>query len=151
MDINVDDFVEKIFKDAKKKVETDLAFISAQAKQDFETEARRTVMEYYAHYTPRVYDRTGNLKKNVIDNEPSFSVLNGKSKYEAWISFSSENMSNYSRGSKDAVVSNFMAGIHGRPSIAVEDDPAKSIMEKFQNGYKQKLDTYFISRGYSVK
>jgi hypothetical protein len=44
-----------------------------------------------------------------------------------------------------------MAGIHGRPSIFVEADPANSIMEKFQNGYKKTLDTYFISRGYSVK
>lgn len=152
MDINVDTFVKKIFDDAQKKVETDLAFISAQAKQDFEVEAKRTVMDYYAHYTPRVYiPRTNNLRDNVVDSAPSFSILNGKSKYEAWIAFSSEHMADYIKGSKDAVVHNFMAGIHGRPSIFVEADPAKSMMEEFQKGYKQKLDARFISRGYSVK
>ncbi len=151
MDIDVNAFVDKIFEDAKKKVETDLAFISSQAKKDFETEARRTVMAYYAHYKPKVYDRTDNLKKYVVDNELSFSVLNGKTKYEAWIGFNSDHMADYSSGSKDAVVSNFMAGIHGRPSIFVEAYPAKNIMDKFQNDYKKKLDIYFISRGYSVK
>ena len=60
-------------------------------------------------------------------------------------------MSDYNVGNKSIVVSSFMHGIHGKPSIFVEGSPAVSLMDDFQNSYKTTLDKYFISLGYEVK
>ena len=154
MSADVNTVVDKIIADAKEKVRTDLKSISSMAKKDFANKAKEVVMLYYSHYPkpPRIYERTENLKKNVIDygNELSFVALNGNG-YDAWIQFNSDNMSDYDMGNKDVVVANFMHGIHGRKSIFVEDNPAMDLMDDFQNNYKKTLDTYFINLGYTVK
>ena len=144
-------FVDKIIADAEKKIRTDLKNISSKAKQDFVSKAREAVNAYYANYSPRLYIRTGNLKNGVIDENVSFATLNGGG-YGAWIQFNSNGMSDYEDGtySASAVVANFMSGIHGRLSVAVDSNPAVSLMDDFQNGYKKILDGYFLSLGYTV-
>ena len=150
MSTDVNTLVDKIVADAEKKVRTDLKKISSMAKIDFLGKAKEAVLLYYSHYHPMVYVRTGNLKDNVIDDDFSFSTLNGNG-YGAWIQFNSNGMSDYSIGSKDAVVSNFMYGIHGKKSIAVEGNPAIDLMDAFQENYKTILDGYFVNLGYTVK
>ena len=149
-DINV--FIDKIIADAEEKVRTDLRDISLKVKSDFVAKAKEVVMLYYSHYTkpPRIYERTNNLRDNVIDDNLSFIALNGNG-YDAWVQFNSDNMSDYDMGNKDVVVANFMHGIHGRKSIFVEDNPAMDLMEDFQNNYKKILDGYFVSRGYTIR
>lgn len=150
MNADVNTLIDKIVDDAEKKVRTDLKYISSKVKEDFSQKAKEAVLLYYTNYIPRVYIRTNNLKDNVIDDNLSFSMLNGNG-YGAWIQFNSDNMEEYERGSKDAVVSNFMEGIHGRPSIYVEEEPAMDLMDDFQNKYKRTLDGYFRELGYKVK
>ena len=154
MGADVNSLIDKIIADAKQKVRTDLASISSKAKKDFADKAKEVVLLYYAHYTkpPRVYERTNNLRDGVIDDgeDLSFSTLNGDG-YGAWIQFNSDGMAEYDIGNKDIVVSHFMEGIHGRPSVFVEKNPAIDLMDEFQNNYKQTLDTYFINLGYTVK
>ena len=152
MDANINNFIDKIILDAEYKVKADLSNISAKVKNDFIKKANEVVMLYYSHYPkpPRMYDRTNNLKDNVVDDSLSFNVLN-RASYGAWIQFNSNNMSEYDVGNKDVVVFNFMGGIHGKPSIFVENEPAITLMNDFQNNYKTTLDGYFVSLGYTVK
>lgn len=150
MSTDINAIVNKIIADAEKKVRTDLKDISSKAKWDFTQKAKEVVLLYYANYTPRVYHRTNNLQDNVIDDSLSFTALNG-SGYDAWIQFNADGMSSYDTGSKDAVVSNFMSGIHGKPSIFVERPSAMTLMDDFQNNYKTILDGYFLNLGYKVK
>jgi hypothetical protein len=152
MNANIDAFVDKIIADAEKKIRTDLRDISSKTKRDFVEKAKEVVMLYYSHYPkpPRIYERTNNLRDNVVDDNLSFITLNGNG-YDAWVQFNSDSMSDYVMGNKDVVVSNFMHGIHGRKSIFVEDDPAMDLMNDFQNNYKKILDGYFINLGYTVK
>ncbi len=147
MGADVNSFVDKIISDAEKRVRTDLKNVSSKIKQDFTDKAKEAVLMYYTNYSPRTYNRTYNLKENVIDDDLSFTTLNGDG---AWIQFNSSNMSDYNIGDKDVVVSNFMYGIHGKRNIFVEGNPAINLMETFQESYKSILDGYFISLGYKV-
>ena len=150
MSTDINAFIDKIVADAEKKVRTDLKDISLKVKNDFVTKANEAVSLYYAHYNPKIYERTNNLKENVVDESISFVTLNGN-KYGALVQFNSNNMNDYNMGSKDVVVSNFMYGIHGRRSVFVEENPAIDLMEDFQNNYKTILDGYFMTLGYTVK
>ena len=148
-DANV--FIDKIIADAKKKIRADLKDINNQAKKDFVAQANEAVLLYYTNYDPKVYIRTNNLFGNVIDMDISFSVLKGDG-FGALIQFNAEHMNDYRDGEKYAVVSYFMYGIHGKPDIKIEKNPALEIMDKFQINYKKKkLDKYFIERGYTVE
>jgi hypothetical protein len=149
MSAGVNALVDKIIADAEAKVRTDLKDISSKVKNDFVTKAKETVFSYYV-WKPRTYQRTYNLQNNVIDDDLTFATLNGNG-YGAWIQFNSSGMSDYSMGSKDVVVSNFMHGIHGRRSVFVESNPAMDLMDDFQQNYKNILDSYFVNLGYTVK
>lgn len=152
MSADVNTFIDKIIADAEQKVRTDLKAVSSMAKKDFIKKAKEAVLLYYSHYPkpPRIYERTNNLRDNVIDDTLPFTALNGNG-YDAWIQFNSDNMSDYNIGNKNAVVSNFMYGIHGKRSIFMEDNPAIDLMDDFQNNYKTTLDSYFMNLGYIVK
>ena len=150
MGADINTFIDKIVNDAEKKVRTDLKNISSKVKKDFANKAKEVVLLYYSNYSPRMYVRTYNLQNGVVDNDLSFVALNGNG-YDAWIQFNSNNMSDYEYGDKDVVVSNFMHGIHGRPSVFLEKKSAMSLMDDFQEGYKATLDGYFINLGYTVK
>lgn len=148
---NLDNFVNKMVQNAERKIRTDLKNIGSRVKDDFIKQANEAVMLYYANYTPKVYQRTYNLMNNVIDENLTFTVLNGDGS-GVWIQFNSNNMEEYKYSDKDAVVSNFMYGIHGKPSIKKDTNPAIDIMNDFQRGYKQNtLDKYFKQLGYIVK
>ena len=151
MGADVNAIVDKIIADAEKKIRTDLKNISSKAKKDFVDKAKEVVLLYYANYSPKLYIRTDNLKNGVIDEDISFSALNGNG-YGAWIQFNSNGMSDYEDGtfSADTVVSNFMYGIHGRPRVKIDEAPAITLMNNFQNNYKKTLDGYFLSLGYRV-
>lgn len=150
MNVDVNAFVNKIIGDAEAKVRTDLVHISSLIKKDFVQQANDAVLLYYSNYMPKEYNRTFNLQNNVVDEDVSFSVLNG-SGYGAWVQFNSNGMFEYDMGSKDVVVSNFMYGIHGRKSVFVESNPAVNLMGAFQENYKIILDGYFAGLGYTVK
>lgn len=150
MSADVNSLVDKIIADAEKKVRTDLKNISSIAKRDFIAKAKEAVLLYYTNYTPKIYERTNNLRDNVIDDSLSFVALNGKG-YDAWVQFNADGMSDYDIGSKEAVVSNFMYGVHGKRSIFMEPNPAIDLMDDFQNSYKSILDGYFVNLGYTVE
>lgn len=148
--MNVNALADKIIREAEQKVRADLKDISAEVKKDFVEKAKEVVLLYYANYPPQLYQRTGNLQGGVIDDNVSFSSLNGNG-YGAWIQFSSSGMADYTDGGDKAiVVDSFMSGIHGRPSIQQDSPSATDLMDNFQNGYKSILNGYFISRGYRV-
>lgn len=150
MSSEVGALVDKMIADAENKIRTDLNNISAKVKRDFVEKAKEAVSSYYANYSPKIYQRTNNLRNNVIDDDLTFSILNGNG-YGAAVQFNSNNMSDYNMGNKDVVVSNFMYGIHGRRNIAVDGNPAIDLMKQFQDGYKATLDGYFIGLGYTVR
>ena len=156
MGADVNSFVDKIISDAEKRVRTDLKNVSSKIKQDFTDKAKEAVLMYYTNYSPRAYNRTYNLKENVIVT--GFAELDEFKRYmgacdicfNLRIQFNSSNMSDYNIGNKDVVVSNFMYGIHGKRNIFVEGNPAINLMETFQENYKSILDGYFVSLGYKV-
>ena len=144
--------IDKMLMEAEKKVKKDLTEISSLIRHDFKEQAKNTLALYYSHYNPQVYDRTFNLFNNAIDEDiefDDFSLSSGNS-YGAWVHFTSNGMIDYVRGDKDIVLSNFMEGIHGRPSIYVEQNLAAFIMGRYQENYKKTLDGYFIDRGFTV-
>ena len=147
--------IDKMLAEAETKVKTSLTEISTLIRRDFKEQAKTVLALYYDHYTkpPRVYDRTYNLLNNAIDDDISFDdfEMSSPNSYGGWVHFTSNNMQEYEMGNKDVVLANFMYGIHGRPSIFLEDEPAITLMNKFQENYKKdKLNGYFIARGFTV-
>ena len=142
IDASITAFANKIVDDAEKKVRADVKTINAKAKDDFVNRATEVILLYYSNYTPKVYDRIYNLRDNVLNTSEN-----------AWIQFNSRYMADYADGgNKDAVVQNFMQGIHGKPSIQVDSPSPAELMENFQNNYKKRiLDNYFRNLGYKVK
>lgn len=144
--------IDKMLAEAEAKVKTSLTEISTLIRKDFKEQARNSLAIFYEHYKPRIYDRTRNLFDNAINEDIEFDDFNlsDKNLYGGWVHFNADEMSEYDSGDKDAVLSNFMYGIHGRPSIYVEPIPAITLMNKFQKNYKTTLDKYFIERGFTV-
>ena len=77
-------------------------------------------------------------------------VISDADSYGAWVHLNADNMEDYETGDKYAVLSNFMYGIHGKPSIKVDINPAIVSMDSFQTNYKKTLDKYFTERGFIV-
>ena len=148
---NINALIDKIIDDAEAKVRADLKVISSKAKNDFVQKAKEVVLLYYTNYDPKLYKRTYNLQNNVINDNVSFTSLNGNG-YGAWIQFSADGMRDYTDGGdKFMVVESFVAGIHGRPSIQVDSPSPADLMDDFQYSYKKRtLDGYFRSLGYRV-
>lgn len=146
INMEIDTMLAKI----ETKVKADLVDISRQITQDFKEQASCVVREYYLNYSPLMYERKDNLRSGVINDDISFSVLNGTG-YGGGVQFSSEKMWAYTDGgNKDIVVNSFMYGIHGSERVHVDETSPMSKMEEFQNSYKSILNGYFISRGYKV-
>lgn len=144
--------IDKMLAEAEAKVKANLTEISSMIRKDFKEQAKNSLALFYAHYKPRIYNRTQNLFENAINEDMEFDdfSLSDKNLYGGWVHFNADEMSEYDQGDKDAVLSNFMYGIHGRPSIYVESTPAITLMKQFQKNYKTTLDKYFINRGFSV-
>ena len=142
IDASIAAFAKKIVDDAEKKVRADVKTINAKAKDDFVNKATEVILLYYSnYYPPKVYDRTYNLRDNVLNKSEN-----------AWIQFNSRYMDDYiDGGNKDVVVHNFMQGVHGKPSIQVDSPTPAELMNDFQNNYKKRiLDNYFRDLGYKV-
>lgn len=144
--------IDQMLAEAEAKIKTSLTEISTLVRRDFREQAQTAIALYYAHYEPEVYERTDNLRRGAINDDIAFDDfdLNDKNSYGGWVHFNAYDMDEYPQGDKDAVLSNFMFGIHGRPSIYVEPEPAIVLMEEFQKNYKKTLDKYFTQRGFTV-
>lgn len=144
--------IDQMLAEAEAKVKTSLTEISTLIKHDFRQQAETALALYYAHYKPEVYERTENLLHGAINDDIAFDDFNlsDKNLYGGWVHFNSDEMNEYKQGDKEAVLSNFMFGIHGKPSIYVEPEPAIVLMGNFQKNYKKTLDKYFIQRGFTV-
>lgn len=142
MDANINAFVNKIIDDAEKKVRADVKAANAKAKDDFINKAKEVILLYYTNYSPEIYERTYNLKNNVLNKSEN-----------AWVQFNSGYMDEYKDGGNKAiVVENFMSGIHGRPSVQVDSPSPAKIMDDFQRNYKKHtLDGYFRNLGYRIE
>ena len=143
--------IDEVLIEAETKVKASLVEISALITKDFREQAKNVLELYYAHYTkpPRIYERTENLLRGAISDDIEF--ISGTNVFGGGVQFNSEKMSEYQYGDKDVVVSNFMYGVHGKPYIFVENEPAIQLMKKFQETYKDnKLNGYFSSMGFKV-
>lgn len=144
--------IEKMLAEADAKIRADLKEISGLVRKDFRSQAENALSAYYANYTPKVYNRTGNLMDNAINDDMSFDdfIITNRDSYGGWVHFNADNMDDYETSDKNGVLSNFMYGVHGRPEIKIEDTPAIRLMENYQNNYKKILDGYFSSRGFTI-
>lgn len=146
--------IDEMLAEADAKIRADLTEISRLARRDFRNKAHDALVTYYANYPkpPRIYERTENLLRNAIDDDIAFDdfVISDKDSYGAWVHFNAYNMDDYEIGDKYAVLDNFMHGIHGKPYIKTDSNPAISIMNNYQREYKTTLDKYFTSRGFIV-
>ena len=146
--------IEQMLAEADAKIRSDLTEISNLARKDFRNKAQDALVTYYANYPkpPRIYERTENLLQNAINDDMSFDdfVISDADSYGAWVHLNADNMEDYETGDKYAVLSNFMYGIHGKPSIKVDINPAIVLMDSFQTNYKKTLDKYFTERGFIV-
>ena len=146
--------IDTMLAEADAKIRSDLTEISRLARRDFRNKAQDALVTYYANYPkpPRIYERTENLLKNAINDDMSFDdfMITDKDSYGVWVHFNADNMDDYDTGDRYAVLDNFMYGIHGRPSIKVDSNPAITVMNNYQRGYKNILDGYFSSRGFIV-
>lgn len=146
--------IDEMLAEADAKVKSNLTEISRLARKDFRDKAHDALVTYYANYPkpPRIYERTENLLNNAINDDMSFDdfVISEKDSYGAWIHFNADNMNDYDSGDKYAVLSNFMYGIHGKPEIKVDANPAITSMNAFQLNYKKTLDKYFSKRGFTI-
>ncbi len=144
--------LEKMLAEADAKIRADLKEISRLVRKDFRNQAENALSAYYANYTPKVYNRTGNLMDNAINDDISFDdfIITNKDSYGGWVHFNSYDMDDYDTSDKNAVLSNFMYGIHGKPEIKIESNPALRLMESYQSNYKTILDGYFSSRGFTI-
>lgn len=150
MGFNIDALIDRIVDDAVTKVQSDIQTIGKQVYKDYLDEAIMMVYSYYDNYTPREYKRTYNLHDNVIDTSVMETSPNA---CYITVRYSSDAMHRYERlySWKEVAAANFIEGIHGKPSINVEADPAGSHMQWFHSTYKnRKLDKYFKSRGYEI-
>ena len=144
--------LEKMLAEADAKIRADLKEISRLVRKDFREQAENALSAYYINYKPLVYERTRNLMENAINDDMSFDdfSITNKNSYGGWVHFNADNMNDYETSDKNAVLSNFMYGIHGKPEIKIESNPALRLMESYQNNYKKILDGYFSSRGFTI-
>ena len=146
--------IDKMLAEADAKIRSDLTEISRLARTDFRNKAHDVLVTYYKNYfkSLRIYERTENLLNNAINDDMSFDdfIISDKDSYGAWVHFNADNMNDYDTGDKYAVLSNFMYGIHGKPEIKIDTNPAISSMNAFQLNYKKTLDKYFKERGFTI-
>jgi hypothetical protein len=148
VDTIVKDFVNTEKKRWRRAIQKSMRTVANKVKEDFVTQARTCMDNYYREYDPLSYIRTDNLKNHAI--YPYERTKNGE--VFVGVAFSSRDMNPYpvSENSEldgydvaDLVVNNFMEGIHGSPSIRV-GRYVDETMTHFETAYKfWELDKYF--------
>lgn len=146
----IKDFVNDVKAQGKKAIRSAMRDVVRKVETDFMAQAKSCMDNYYIEYTPKLYERTYNLRdygyhpykryrKNEIDVGVAFSA-DEMPMYDS----DSENADNISGFSiEDLVVNNFMQGIHGNPSVYIGRHVDET-MQHFTSAYVQfELDKYF--------
>ena len=148
MDTIIKEFVNNESKRWKKAIRSAMRDVAKKVEADFMIQAKECMDAYYREYTPLVYDRTENLRDNGYHPYKRYR----KNEIDVGVAFSADEMNPYpvDEGSDlsgydiaNIVVSNFMEGIHGRPSISIGRHVDET-MRHFTTAYKHwELDKYF--------
>lgn len=148
MDAIIKNFVNTEKERWQKAIRKSMRTVANKVKMDFVTQGQACMDAYYREYDPLKYDRTFNLQNNAV--YPYERARKGE--VFVGVAFSSLNMDPYkvSENSEldgydvaNLVVSNFMEGIHGHPSIRV-GRYVDETMTHFETSYKfWELDKYF--------
>lgn len=153
MDAMIKAFANQVANEGKAKLRKAMRIVANRVEADFLEQAQNCLDGYYTEFTPAVYDRTGNLRRNGFNpyrryrrNEIDVGVSFDPSrmdKYRSNDSISEHNTKPYIRNIEQLVVSNAMEGIHGRPSVYVGRSIDDTMMH-FTNAYGSwYLDGYF--------
>ena len=144
----VKDFVEDIKTQGKKAIRSAMRDVVRKVESDFMAQAKVCMDNYYREYTPLVYDRTFNLQDNGYHPYRRYR----KNEIDVGVAFSADEMNPYLADEDNGlngydianiVVSNFMQGIHGSPSIYIGKHVDET-MQHFTSAYVHfELDKYF--------
>ena len=149
MDTIIKDFVNEEKARWQKAIRKSMRTVANKVKRDFVAQGQACMDAYYREYDPLQhggYERTYNLHDNAIHpyERTTKGVIN------VGVAFSEHLMEPYpvrQNSELDGydvasiVVSNFMEGIHGRPSIYVGQN-VDEVMTSFTSTYN-KIDKYF--------
>ena len=146
-------FVDQVANDGKAKLRKAMRIASQRIEADFLEQAQNCLDSYYSEFTPDVYKRTGNLRRNGFNpyrryrrNEIDVGVSFDPSrmdKYRTSDSISEYKAKPYIKNIEQLVIANAMEGIHGRPSVYVGRN-IDDTMKHFTNAYGSwVLDGYF--------
>ena len=153
MDGMIKAFANQVAKDGKARLRGVMKQVANRVEEDFLEQAQVCLDSYYREYTPLVYDRTENLRRNGFNpykryrrNEIDVGVSfdpSGMDKYRSDDSFAEYKAKPYITNREQLVVANAMEGIHGRPSIYVGRNIDET-MQHFTSAYAHWfLDGYF--------
>lgn len=153
MDGVIKAFANQVANDGKDKIRKAMKLVSNRVEADFLEQAQNCLDNYYMEFTPTVYDRTENLRRNGFNpykryrrNEIDVGVSFDPSrmdKYRSNDSISEYKAKPYIKNIEQLVVVNAMEGIHGRPSVYVGRNIDETMMH-FTSAYAHWfLDGYF--------
>lgn len=153
MDGMIKAFANQVANDGKTKIRKAMRLVSNRVEADFLEQAQNCLDSYYMEFSPTVYDRTGNLRRNGFNpykryrrNEIDVGVSFDPSrmdKYRSSDSISEHKTRPYIKNIEQLVVANAMEGIHGRPSVYVGRNIDNTMMH-FTSAYAHWfLDGYF--------
>ena len=141
-------FVDDVKTQGKRAIRSAMRDVVRKVENDFMAQARVCMDNYYREYSPLVYDRTFNLQDNGYHPYRRYR----KNEIDVGVAFSSDEMNPYPVDEEsnlsgfdvaNIVVSNFMQGIHGDPSIYIGRHVDET-MQHFTSAYVHfELDKYF--------
>ena len=144
----VKNFVDDVKTQGKRAIRSAMRDVVRKVENDFMAQARVCMDNYYREYSPLVYDRTFNLQDNGYHPYRRYR----KNEIDVGVAFSSDEMNPYPVDEEsnlsgfdvaNIVVSNFMQGIHGDPSIYIGRHVDET-MQHFTSAYVHfELDKYF--------
>lgn len=146
-------FVDEVKAQGKKAIRSAMRDVVRKIESDFMVQAKACMDNYYREYTPRVYERTENLREHGYHPYRRYR----KNEIDVGVAFSADQMLPYSGvesednttndisgfSIEELVVNNFMQGIHGNPSIYIGRH-VDDTMQHFTSAYVHyELDKYF--------
>lgn len=154
----VKEFADSVKEDGRRAIRQVMRDVVKKVEKDFINQGRACVDNYYFEYTPIIYDRTYNLRDNVVQpyrryrkNEIDVGVALTPIEMDSYFSIIFDERTKaseykYQSDVESYVVQNFMQGIHGDPSIYVGAHVDKT-MQLFTTAYVNwELDKYFADR-----
>ena len=156
MDAIIKNFVNTEKERWQKAIRRSMRTVANKVKQDFVAQGQACMDMYYREYTPTEYIRTFNLQDNAV--YPYERAR--KNELDVGVAFRATFMDPYPVNKKseldgydvaNIVVSNFMEGIHGSPSVYVGRNVDET-MQHFAAAYNTwKLDEYFNDVGFKLR